>query len=372
MTTPPVSTVPNCLIVDDLSENLVALRGLLADLDVNVIAARSGEEALDLLLKHDFALALLDVQMPSMDGFELAEFMRGTEKTRAIPIIFVTAAGGEHQRIFKGYEAGAVDFLTKPLRPFIVVSKVKIFLDLYTQKLELQRALRSRDEFLSIASHELKTPLTSMKLQLQIFERRKEKFGEEAAYSPELMRKYLLTTSKSIERIIHLVDDMLDISKVAIGKLSLDLEAVNLPQLVEEVADRIQPFLELSNCALTLRLPKTAKVTADRFRIEQVLTNLLTNASKYAPGAAVEISMDATERSVVLRVSDKGPGISRENQAKIFDRFERLSSDSAVTGLGIGLYISKEIVHMHGGSLTVRSLEGEGATFIVELPKDKS
>src|SRR5690606_2178752 len=189
--------LPKCLIVDDLKENILALKGILADEEVEIHSATSGLEALELLLKHEFALALIDVQMPGMDGFELAETMRSTERTKSIPIIFVTAASTDAQRIFRGYEAGAVDFMHKPLYPQIVVSKIRIFLELYRNKRQLERkleriketeanlqeALRSRDEFLSIASHELKTPLTSLKMQIQLQEHLSQKRGEEFAYS---------------------------------------------------------------------------------------------------------------------------------------------------------------------------------------------
>ena len=137
---------PKCLIVDDLNENIVALSSLLQDEKVDVHAARSGNEALELMLKHEFALALVDVQMPEMDGFQLAEIMRSTEKTKSIPIIFVTAATTDVQRIFQGYEAGAVDFLHKPLFPQIVLSKVRIFLELYNQKVLLQKKLKKIEE----------------------------------------------------------------------------------------------------------------------------------------------------------------------------------------------------------------------------------
>lgn len=137
---------PKCLIVDDLDQNIVVLTSLLQGLEVDLLLANSGKEALELLLKHEFALSLLDVQMPGMNGFELAEIMRSTEKTKGIPIIFVTAADADFQRIFKGYDAGAVDFLQKPLHSKIVIGKVKVFLDLYNQKRLMERSLKSINE----------------------------------------------------------------------------------------------------------------------------------------------------------------------------------------------------------------------------------
>lgn len=370
------------LLVDDLQENLIALSGLLKDEDAEVLTARSGEEALELMLSHDFALALLDVQMPNMDGFELAEIMRSTERTRAIPIIFVTAAGNDIQRVFKGYDSGAVDFLHKPLLQKIVLSKVRVFLALEKQRLlleeklqsiqeaerGLQAALKSRDEFLSIASHELKTPLTSLKLHLQIMEKRSEKLGPEIAFSPENVMKFLGYAEKGLDRLIHLVNDMLDISRVATGKLTLNLEPTDLGALTREVSERLLPILTLSGCQLDLKINDGVAVTLDKFRIEQVITNLLTNAAKYAAECPVTVTVEKSGKMAKLIVADKGPGISPENQKKIFERFERIENDVSVAGLGLGLFISKEIVELHHGTISVHGGPGEGSSFTVQLP----
>ncbi len=375
---------PKCLIVDDLNENIVALSSLLQDEDVDVHAARSGNEALELMLKHEFALALVDVQMPEMDGFQLAEIMRSTEKTKSIPIIFVTAATTDVQRIFQGYEAGAVDFLHKPLFPQIVLSKVRIFLELYNQKVllqkklkkieetesYLQKALESRDEFLSICSHELKTPLTSLKMQIQLNERMRSKLGEEKAFSLENMKKFIDQADRSVERIIHLVNDMLDISRVATGRLSLNLEEVNLSNLAKEVTDRLMPIMEMAGNKVSLHLEENLLVKADKFRIEQVLTNLLMNAAKYAPDSPVEVILKNIDGCACLSVKDHGNGISEEDQKRIFERFERAIDSHVVSGLGLGLFISKEIMALHKGVIKVESELGKGATFIMKLPSE--
>lgn len=374
--------LPKCLIVDDLEANLIALEKLLKDERVQVIRAQSGLEALNLLLEHDFALALVDVQMPNMDGFELAEIMRSTEKTRSIPLIFVTAAGADAQRVFQGYEKGAVDFLQKPLTPQIVISKVRVFLELYNQKEQLkqklkkieetesylQAALKSRDEFLSICSHELKTPLTSLKMQIQIVNRLREKKGDEIAFSPLNMEKFLTNADRSVERIIHLVNDMLDISRVATGRLSLNLEKVELDLFVTDVCERLRPYMELAGCDLKITVKDKIQGLWDKFRIEQVLTNLLTNAAKYAPEAPVEISVQKENHFAVVKVKDHGPGISEFDQRRIFERFERIRNEDNVSGLGLGLYISKQIVELHHGALSVESKLEVGTTFIMKLP----
>lgn len=374
--------LPKCLIVDDLEANLVALENLLKDEKVQIIRAQSGLDALALLLEHDFALALVDVQMPQMDGFELAEIMRSTEKTRSIPLIFVTAAGADAQRVFQGYEKGAVDFLPKPLNPHIVISKVRVFLELYNQREQLkqklkkieetehylQAALKSRDEFLSICSHELKTPLTSLKMQIQIVHRLKEKKGEEVAFAPANMEKFLSHADRSVERIIHLVNDMLDISRVATGRLSLNIEEVKLDFLVMDIAERLKPFMELAGCDLHVSIKNSITGLWDKFRVEQVLTNLLTNAAKYAPEAPVEILVYKENRFAVVEVKDRGPGISESDQKRVFERFERIANEDSVSGLGLGLYISKEIIELHHGSLTLTSKLTEGTSFYMKLP----
>ena len=373
---------PKCLIVDDLRENIIALKSLLKEEEMEVLTAQSGVEALDLLLQHDFALALMDVQMPGMDGFELAEIMRSTEKTRTIPLIFVTAATTDAHRIFEGYEKGAVDFLLKPLSPQIVISKVRIFLELYNQKVQLQqklrkieeteanlkKALRSRDEFLSICSHELKTPLTSLKMQIQITNRLRERKGEEVAFSTENMTKFIAHADRSVERIIHLVNDMLDISRVATGRLSLNLEKVQLENLVNDVADRLYTFMEMAGCTLRIESEKEVTGLWDKFRIEQVITNLLTNAAKYAPEGPVDIRVYRQGQYAFVQVKDYGPGINPDDQKRIFERFERVTNPDSITGLGLGLYISRQITELHHGSLTVESEVGQGTTFTMKLP----
>jgi signal transduction histidine kinase len=316
---------PNCLLVDDLEENLIALSAVLKNEEINIFTARSGSDALELMLKHEFAVALIDVQMPEMDGFELAEIMRSTEKTRHIPIIFVTAAGSNMQRMFRGYEAGAVDFLHKPLASQVVIGKIKVFVELYMHKMELeekiqklketeqflQRALKSRDDFMSIASHELKTPLTSLKMQLQLLERQRYKAGDEHAMSSDKMDKFLGQADRSVERIIHLVNDMLDISRMATGKLTFQIEKASISELVREVCDRMLPLMELVGCKLEVNIESEIYCQMDRFRIEQVITNLLTNAAKYAPECPVFLEVKKQgDYMVAVTVRDLGPGIN--------------------------------------------------------------
>ena len=232
------------LLVDDLKDNLLALEGLLGRDDVEILKAKSGTDALELMVLHEFALALIDVQMPGMSGFELAELMRGTNKTRNVPIIFVSATAKDQSFSFKGYESGAVDFLLKPLDSHAVKSKANIFIELQRKtnelkkiQAQLEQALQIRDEFMSIASHELKTPLTSLKLQAQLRKHNLQK-GDPSAFTSERLTKMFDADERQLDRITHLIDDMLDITRISSGKLSINLEQFDLCELVRDLVER--------------------------------------------------------------------------------------------------------------------------------------
>ncbi len=228
-----------------------------------------------------------------------------------------------------------------------------------------QEAVRTRDEFLSIASHELKTPLTSLKLQVQLLGKTLAKL--EPALR-ERLHTYLEQSVKSVDRIAHLVDDMLDISRISAGRLTLQKEKFDLSQLVNEISDRLMPLLQQSKCELHFGASESVLGQWDRFRIDQVATNLITNAVKYGAGAPIEVHVKQEDDHASISVRDHGIGIAKEYHEKIFQRFERLSSNSSVAGMGLGLYIARQIVEMHGGNILVKSEPGQGAEFEVQLP----
>ncbi|MCO7519707.1 MULTISPECIES: hybrid sensor histidine kinase/response regulator [unclassified Pseudomonas] len=383
------------LIVDDLPENLLALEALIKGEDREVHQALSAEQALSLLLEHEFALAILDVQMPGMNGFELAELMRGTEKTRNIPIVFVSAAGREMNYAFKGYESGAVDFLHKPLDTLAVKSKVSVFVDLFRQRKaldrqlqalersraeqeqllaqlqvargELERAVRMRDDFMSIVSHEVRTPLNGLILEAQL-RRMHLSRGNLAAFSEEKLKSMVERDERQINSLIRLVEDMLDVSRIRTGKLSIRPKAFDLALLVQGLvenfsaqASALETYIELERCNVLLG-------EWDEFRIEQVIANLLSNALRYGERKPVQVRVFAHEAMACVQVKDQGIGISAQDQQRIFQQFERVAAQQASGGLGLGLYISEQIVLAHGGRIQVHSQEGQGATFSVYLP----
>ncbi|WP_454866006.1 hybrid sensor histidine kinase/response regulator [Pseudomonas umsongensis] len=383
------------LIVDDLPENLLALEALIKREDRIVYKALSADEALSLLLQHEFAIAILDVQMPGMNGFELAELMRGTEKTRNIPIVFVSAAGRELNYAFKGYESGAVDFLHKPLDIQAVKSKVNVFVDLYRQskamkqqvealeqsrreqeallmqlrstQLELEQAVRMRDDFMSIVAHEVRTPLNGLILETQL---RKMHLARDnaAAFTLDKMHAMVDRDERQIKSLIRLIEDMLDVSRIRTGKLSIRPTHFDLAALVRGLLHNFAPQIEAAETSVSLDAEQSVMGDWDEFRIEQVISNLLTNALRYGTKSPINLKVYSENGEARVEVRDFGIGISEENQQRIFQQFERVSANHVATGLGLGLFISEQIVAAHGGTITVESRIGEGALFRVCLP----
>lgn len=383
------------LIVDDLPENLRALDALIRGEGRLVYQASSGEEALALMLEHDFALAILDVQMPGMDGFELAELMRGTERTRAIPIVFVSAAGRELNYAFKGYETGAVDFLYKPLDSDAVRSKVNVFVTLDQQRRqmqrqmaaiersrqeqetllrelnqtqeELQRSLRMRDEFMSLVAHELRTPLNTLFLEAQMRSLQLKR-GTLATIKPDQFEAMIKRDERQIKAMIRLIDDMLDVSRMRSGQLSIRPGQVQLMDLLERVVSDLSLQAAATGCKLSLQPHPPVEGCWDEFRIEQVVVNLLTNALRYGGGQPVEVSVQYADDTVRIDVRDEGKGIAQSDLERIFEPYERGARNGEPKGLGLGLYISRQLAISHGGELRVSSKPGEGSTFSLILP----
>lgn len=383
------------LIVDDLPENLLALEALIKRDDRIVYKALSADEALSLLLQHEFAMAILDVQMPGMNGFELAEMMRGTDRTKNIPIVFVSAAGREMNYAFKGYESGAVDFLHKPLDIHAVKSKVNVFVDLYRQskavqrqvealersrreqevllaqlqqtQVELEHAVRMRDDFMSIVSHEVRTPLNGLILETQL---RKMHLARDntAAFTKDKLAAMVDRDERQIQSLIRLIEDMLDVSRIRTGKLSIRPSEFDLSQLVANLLEVFSPQISAAQASISFSSAQPVVGQWDEFRIEQVISNLLTNALRYGAQKPIDVAVYREEGYAVVQVRDQGIGISQENQQRIFQQFERVSGSHVVSGLGLGLFISEQIVAAHSGKIEVHSELGEGALFKVCLP----
>ncbi|MFP5392215.1 MAG: ATP-binding protein [Gammaproteobacteria bacterium] len=378
----------NVLIVDDRPENLLALSRIIDEPGRTIYQACSGEQALSLLLEHDFALAILDVMMPVMDGFELAELMRGTERTRHVPIVFVSAAGRELNYAFKGYETGAVDFLHKPLDVAAVKSKVNVFVSLCQQRnevkrqvealeqsrrelratqAELERAVRMRDDFMSMVAHELRTPLNTLFLEAQLRGMQLDK-GNMGFFSQENLRKMVARDGRQIQSMIRLINDMVDVSRIRSGKLSIRPADTELKALLERVVADLSNRMEAAGATIELDAPQPVHGVWDEFRVEQVIVNLLTNALRYGGTEPITISLFTLDGFAHVIVRDRGPGIAQEDIARIFNPFERAGNKEVREGLGLGLYIARLLAESHEGMLSVTSQPGQGAAFELTLP----
>jgi two-component system sensor histidine kinase/response regulator len=364
------------LIVDDTPENLISLKKVLETHNFEVDTASSGEEALRKVLRNEYVLIILDVQMPDMDGFEVAEAISGYSKAKETAIIFLSAVNTELKFITKGYLSGGLDYITKPVDMSVLLLKVKTFYRIYEQNrklIEIQNALldeiefrrkaeRKKDEFISIASHELKTPLTSVKGYMQLLERSIDK-GD-----TDTVKKHLGKAQVQLEKLNELIADLLDISKIESGKLKFNKKHFSMDELLDNVVD----IIHQSNPEF--KIVRNGKVSqqiyGDEMRIEQVIINFLTNAIKYSPGTdEIHINTANEGDEVYLGVKDFGIGIDDEQQKAVFDKFYRVEETAIhFQGLGIGLYISAEIIKRHGGEVGVKSKLNEGSEFYFKIP----
>jgi signal transduction histidine kinase len=366
------------LLVDDLEENLLSLEALLRRDGLVLLKARSGDEALEFLLQNDVALALVDVRMPGLSGFELAELMRGNERTRRVPIIFVTAGDADSRRHFRGYEAGAVDFIQKPIEADILRGKADVFFELYRQRQQiaiqrdelkahsdaLEEADRRKDEFLATLAHELRNPLAPLRHGLDILSKSPD--NAHAVEIREMMDRQLV-------HLVRLIDDLLDVSRVSQGKIELRKERIQAADVIRSALEASRPLIDSVRHRLTIDVrPEPIWLDADLTRLAQVVGNLLNNAAKYTPeGGHIGLTLRTDGDEAVIAVSDNGLGIPADMQATVFELFAQVEhhTDRAKGGLGIGLALVKQLVAMHDGSVSAESAgTGQGSVFTVRIP----
>ncbi len=375
---------PSVLIVDDHEPNLFALEAVLESLDCQVVKARSGEEALKCLLGGEFALILMDVQMPGLDGFHTTALIKQRERTKDIPIIFITALHNTLDYMERAYSLGAIDYIVKPYEPVLMRAKVSAFLSFYKRGIDLklqselaarehaareaaENANRMKDEFLATVSHELRTPLTAI-------------FGW-----GEMLRTGGLGTlpesaAKAVETIVRnaraqgkLIEDLIDVSRIVAGKLRLNKSPCNLGDIIQAAIETVRPAAAAKGVQLRALLPqRRCEFACDPIRMQQVVWNLLWNGVKFSPaGSVVEAELTAAEELFQIEVRDNGIGIPSAAIPRLFDHFWQ--GDAGATrrysGLGIGLTIVHRLVELHGGTIRAASEgEGRGATFTVALP----
>jgi signal transduction histidine kinase len=408
----------NILVVDDRDENLMAVEAVLSDPGYRLVRARSGREALKEVLDQDFALILLDVVMPGVDGYETATLIRERPRSRQTPIIFLTANDWGAQHVFRGYTVGAVDYLVKPVPADVLRSKVAVFVELFNRqealrvgqeelertiadrtrelaqtnaalqaeieertriekervqllkreqaaRLEAERANRLKDEFLATLSHELRTPLNAIMGWAHVL--------GQSSQDRDTVQRAATVIRQNATAQSQLIDDILDVSRIIGGRLVLDTELVPLHAVIDNAIDSLMPAASAKTIQVTRHLDREIAVVGDRDRLQQVVWNLVSNAFKFTPkGGRVDVRLTEVEDDAQIEVTDTGIGISPEFLPFVFDRFRQADSSMSRrhSGLGLGMAIVRHLVELHGGTVSVESAgENQGATFRLRLSR---
>jgi signal transduction histidine kinase len=361
---------PNILLVDDRPENLLALHAVLDSADYNLVDASSGEEALKQLLSQDFALILMDVQMPGLSGFETAMMIKKREKSQFVPIIFITASQTDDLSVGEGYRIGGFDYIMKPFNPGALRAKVEFFAAFYKkhrksqQQLELEREVH---KVIEIVSHDLKNPLSALKLNIELLKKNLKNGDQEKTISS--LTKKLESMEKSTLQMRNLIEDILDLAKFEGSQIHLETKPWNVHELVAEVTDHLNLLIREKDANMVNMIPSDCTVDCDRERISQVFTNLITNALKHSPPhSTISIRSSMQDDHVKFEVMDDGPGIAAEHLTQVFERFWQGTAGSK-QGTGLGLSISRWIVEAHGGHIWAESTLGKGSNFAFELPR---
>jgi signal transduction histidine kinase len=408
----------NILVVDDRDENLVAVEAVLSDPGYRLVRARSGREALKEVLDQDFALILLDVVMPGVDGYETATLIRERPRSRQTPIIFLTANDWGAQHVFRGYTVGAVDYLVKPVPADVLRSKVAVFVELFNRqealrvaqedlelrvaertrelasanialsaeiqerskserervqllrreqaaRLEAERANRLKDEFLATLSHELRTPLNAIMGWAHVL--------GQSTHDRDIVQRAAAVIRQNASSQAQLIDDILDVSRIIGGRLVLDTQPVNFAAVIDDAIDSLMPAAAAKSINVIRNLDRDIKVIGDRDRLQQVVWNLVSNAFKFTPkNGRVVINLAEVEGDAEVEVIDSGIGISAEFLPYVFDRFRQADSSMSRrhSGLGLGMAIVRHLVELHGGTVSVESAgEEKGTTFRIRLAR---
>ncbi|HEV8599939.1 MAG TPA: response regulator [Gemmatimonadales bacterium] len=387
----------NILLVDDQPGKLLSYEAILSDLGENLIKASSGREALEQLLKNDITVVLIDVSMPELDGFELAQIIREHPRYQKTAIIFVSAVHLTDTDRLMGYERGAVDYVSVPIVPELLRAKVSVFTELYRKRREADRltreleqrvaartaelkeaiarqtelaeelrvADRRKDEFLALLAHELRNPLAPLRNAINIL-RLKESQDAEVLWCRGVIER-------QATQLTRLVDDLLDVSRITLGKIKLRPQPLELGTVIARAVETSRPQIDAHRHELLITLPEVpVRVEGDRARLTQVIANLLNNAAKYQNDCGtIALTVEREAAEAVIRVRDRGIGIAPEMLSEIFQLFAQgeRTLDRAQGGLGIGLSLVKTVVELHGGRVSAASDgPGRGSEFSIRLP----
>ena len=379
-----MSDKPKILIVDDKVENLIALEKLLNDFYVDFIRALSGNEALVNALTHDFALAIIDIQMPEMDGYETVELMRQEEGTKYLPIIFVSAIYKDDFHVIKGIESGAYDFISKPIVPEILRGKVKVFLDLFIQKRELERmnaelkiaknkaetATQTKSLFLASMSHEIRTPLNGIIGMVDIMKHTELTLEQQ---------EFIEIINISGDNLLSIINDILDFSKIESGQVDLENIIFNIYKEINDIIKLLNLKIKQKQLEMITEIhPSVPKfLKGDPLRLKQIIINLINNAIKFTHSGSITLKVNNYQENdinnhnetkkikLIFKVIDTGIGISEEGKSRLFKVFSQtdISTSRKYGGTGLGLAISKNLSKMMNGQIGIESKEGVGSTF---------
>jgi len=394
----------NILMVDDQPAKLLTYESMLSQMGERLIKAETASQALAHLLKEDIAVVLMDVNMPELDGFELAAMIREHPRCRRTAILFVSAVHLTDLDRVKGYAAGAVDYVSVPVVPEILRAKISVFVDLYRKTTELERlnhtleervlartgeleatiaqlrerehrlrltgealaeADRRKTEFLAMLAHELRNPLQPIRSAVELL-RKARATPDQLAWSREVV-------DRQVNQLVRLVDDLLDASRISNGKLELRREPVDLVPIITGALESSRALADRRHQQVNAALPQhPVYVDGDTVRLTQVFLNLINNAVKYSPnGARISIGMDTRDGEIVTRVRDEGMGIAAHDLPRVFEMFYQGSAkpDDAQGGLGLGLALVHQLVGLHAGTIEAHSEgPGRGSEFVVRLP----
>ena len=377
------SPSPSILVVDDVEPNIVALEALIGDLGCEVVRATSGNDGLRQLLKREFAVILLDVQMPGMDGYEMARYARANPHTRDVPIIFLTAMDQTEENQLQGYGSGAVDVLYKPLSPLILRSKVRVFLDLYitrrrladgvaelrasTDELErrhraLEQAQRDHRELTEFIVHDLKNPLSvvysGLEWAIEQIPATQGDFGAAIADAYE-----------ATVRLRSMIEDLLTISRMEQPNFDLRREVVSVGKFLRTVVQAYVARAQKRGIELALPECESGEVHADQTLLRRVVENILDNAFRYTPPKGRIAVTVRPNVGVEINVSNDGPAIPARERGRIFEKFRRGAGERAGAGnAGLGLYFCKRAVEAHGGEIDVLETQDWPTLFRINLP----
>ena len=378
--TPDATSDLALLLVDDIEDNLIALEAALEPLGHRIVTARSGEEALRYLLKDDFAAVVLDVQMPGLDGFETAEAIRGRERTSGIPIIFLTAIGREHEHHMRGFSAGAVDYMLKPVDPELLRAKVGVFVRLRTIELELRakseelerraadlaRSNADLDQFASVVSHDLLDPVNVISGYLELLS---DRLGPDLEGEPA---EWVERITGCAQRVHSLVQDLLEYSRAASAGSVSGSSSVNLGDALADAMDNLASLISSqgSEGGSTVDVPaQLPSVSVNRNELGRVFQNLIANAVQHG-GRPVHVTVSAVQDDgeVTVKVSDDGTGLAPDQMQRVFGMFERAGDQGPQPRTGLGLAICRRIVNRAGGRIWMEPNQTAGVSVFFTLP----